>query len=763
MKNRFFRSLGWVGTIGLALSLGCSNQSAQQEQPHIARVSVVPAPSVEAEADTSPPIYYTAAPPTSALSPLPVVAPTPNAPPAPATAPSATAKVSPAAEEIIRMAQAGVSESVMMSYIENSPQPFSLNSDGIVYLNDLGVTANVVTAMIRRDAQLSVASPAATAPGLDPTMQNQMVSNLPDGTGQPQPEFAPPSPPTTEAVTIYQPETVYVTAPAEDEQVSYFYDSLAPYGSWMYVGGYGWCWQPTVVVSSGGWRPYCDAGRWYWSDSGWYWHSDYSWGWAPFHYGRWFQHGRAGWLWCPGNVWGPSWVSWRYTDGYCGWAPLPPAACWSVGVGFTYHGSAVAMGFEFGLTGRHYAWVPTQRFCDYNLRRHCEPVERAQVIYHNSTVINNYTVVNHNAFVNHGVGRDTIVRHVGSELRNVTVQERPLDRTGIIRPERLHKEGAGLVVDRPALPRNPPVASAAAHRSYGNPPSNLRNSSGSSSALTISQPAGQASRLPLRGSPSPSSALTSSGNPPASVTTSEARRGATPGLVISPATRPNTKPEVATRSETVAPPSLKAEDHSRQSRSDVATSVTPRTGRLTVTSSGNPNAPVTSPTPRTGGLTVKPANPAPPAKLNADPPNRGIIIRGPSNPTVGGQVAAPSSASKPNVSLTPRASVEPARPANVPVVDHSRTVTVPTRTEYSAPRTVPSPSPVYQPRVETAHPAPQVRQPIPEVRHSAPAPAPAAPSYTPAPSHSAPSPAPSAPSRSESRSSGGSGRTDRSK
>ena len=67
---------------------------------------------------------------------------------------------------------------------------------------------------------------------------------------------------------------------------------------------------------------------------GWYWMSDYSWGWAPFHYGRWFHHARFGWCWMPDTVWGPSWVTWRYSDDYCGWAPLPPGAIYRAGVGF---------------------------------------------------------------------------------------------------------------------------------------------------------------------------------------------------------------------------------------------------------------------------------------------------------------------------------------------------------------------------------------------------------------------------------------------
>jgi len=37
--------------------------------------------------------------------------------------------------------------------------------------------------------------------------------------------------------------------------------------------------------------------------------SDYKWGWAAFHYGRWFRDDRRGWLWKPGNEWGAAWLN----------------------------------------------------------------------------------------------------------------------------------------------------------------------------------------------------------------------------------------------------------------------------------------------------------------------------------------------------------------------------------------------------------------------------------------------------------------------
>lgn len=114
--------------------------------------------------------------------------------------------------------------------------------------------------------------------------------------------------------------------------VGIFYNSLAPYGPWVQYPGYGWVWHPQAVAV--GWSPYVD-GQWaYANEYGWTWASQDPWGWATDHYGRWLYDPAYGWLWVPGYEWGPAWVDWVAYDGYVGWAPLPPAATWSVNVGF---------------------------------------------------------------------------------------------------------------------------------------------------------------------------------------------------------------------------------------------------------------------------------------------------------------------------------------------------------------------------------------------------------------------------------------------
>src|SRR4029077_10313307 len=64
--------------------------------------------------------------------------------------------------------------------------------------------------------------------------------------------------------------------------------------------------------------------HWILTEYGWTWVSDWSWGWAPFHYGRWLAVAGRGCGWLRGASWGPAWVSWRAGGGYVGWAPLPP-------------------------------------------------------------------------------------------------------------------------------------------------------------------------------------------------------------------------------------------------------------------------------------------------------------------------------------------------------------------------------------------------------------------------------------------------------
>jgi hypothetical protein len=125
-----------------------------------------------------------------------------------------------------------------------------------------------------------------------------------------------------------------------------FEAGLAPYGEWVVVPHHGRVWRPRHVAA--GWRPYFH-GRWIWTDDGWFWDSDEPWGWAVYHYGRWYVDPVYGWAWVPGSVWAPAWVSWRFGGGAIGWAPLLPGFSIWWTAGYPVHYSS-------------WVFVPTQRF-----------------------------------------------------------------------------------------------------------------------------------------------------------------------------------------------------------------------------------------------------------------------------------------------------------------------------------------------------------------------------------------------------------------
>jgi hypothetical protein len=393
-----------------------------------------------------------------AIAPLPVSATDTNVAPPPdvaeqnlETAPVSvvssikppTNSISPAAAEIVKLAQAGVDENVMLAYITNSSRVFNLNSDDLVYLKDVGVPPSVVTAMIQRDQSGNGAAATASAPQ---AYTNQLVPTP----GAPTPY------PTTPAVPEPQVESTTVVeaplTPSANVSYTYFYDSLSPYGSWIDVEGYGRCWQPTVVVVNRGWQPYCDSGHWVYSDCGWYWASDYSWGWAPFHYGRWFHHSRVGWCWAPDTIWAPAWVSWRYTSDYCGWAPLPPTACYRPGIGFTYYGRSVDVSFSFGLSARHYAFVPIRNFNDRHPYRYRVPQHNVTQIYNTTVVVNNYSHGGRDRIINHGIPVDRVRTVTRTDIRPVQLHD--TDRPSDARVIRSQDSGTrSLTVYHPQLPQ----------------------------------------------------------------------------------------------------------------------------------------------------------------------------------------------------------------------------------------------------------------------------------------------------------------------
>jgi hypothetical protein len=234
---------------------------------------------------------------------------------------------------------------------------------------------------------------------------------------------APPPPPPPAAETSYQS----------------FYDALSPYGQWIDNPQYGYVWMPDAGPD---FKPYASNGHWVLTDEGWTWASDYPWGWAAFHYGRWFFEEGYGWMWIPGNEWAPAWVSWRRSDDYYGWAPLGP----SVSVASSYGGN-------YNPPPHYWNFVPHQYVTSPHLNNYYVSDQRNVTIINNTTIIRNTNTVTYNRVTanNYAGGPDPqeVSRVTGAPLRPVTVRETnsPGERMG---------EGA-LTIYRPrvnAAPQN---------------------------------------------------------------------------------------------------------------------------------------------------------------------------------------------------------------------------------------------------------------------------------------------------------------------
>jgi hypothetical protein len=146
-------------------------------------------------------------------------------------------------------------------------------------------------------------------------------------------------------------------------EVGFFYDELAPFGEWISTRAYGWAFRPHGVARD--WRPYTQ-GRWALTDHGFTWVSAEPFGWATYHYGRWTRDSRQGWLWVPGTLWGPAWVSFRVGGGFVGWAPLAPS------LGFDKQ-RGIGAGGALETKSECYVFVPEQYFLEPSLGAYLAP------------------------------------------------------------------------------------------------------------------------------------------------------------------------------------------------------------------------------------------------------------------------------------------------------------------------------------------------------------------------------------------------------
>jgi len=194
----------------------------------------------------------------------------------------------------------------------------------------------------------------------------------------------------------YSPGYVATSTPVEPS-ISYndFYGALSPYGRWIDYPAYGRVW----ICNEAGFRPYYSGGHWAYTSYGWTWVSTYNWGWAPFHYGRWFFDPMYGWLWMPGNEWAPAWVSWRQGGDVYGWAPLHP-------------GINITEGYSYNAPPEEWVFVPHQHITSITINNYYINKTQNVTYISNTTVINNTNVYRNTRYVS-GPQKNEVERMTG--------------------------------------------------------------------------------------------------------------------------------------------------------------------------------------------------------------------------------------------------------------------------------------------------------------------------------------------------------------
>lgn len=192
--------------------------------------------------------------------------------------------------------------------------------------------------------------------------------------------------------------------------ISLFYDELEAHGDWVrYRDAY--VFIPANV--SADWRPYT-LGHWVYAKRyGWTWVSEEPFGWATYHYGRWGYADEIGWYWVPGTRWAPAWVSWRRSNDYIVWAPLPPSG----------GGIEVSVSVEVGDIPEFY-WVavPARQFLAPEIhvvvvreeREIREVIERTEYV--------GAPRITNNIVVNTVIDVDVVTQVTGQEVETVEVK-----------------------------------------------------------------------------------------------------------------------------------------------------------------------------------------------------------------------------------------------------------------------------------------------------------------------------------------------------
>jgi len=137
-------------------------------------------------------------------------------------------RVAPAISQIVKMHDAGVSEDVMLAYVQNAAVP-KPNADELIYLHEAGVSKTVLTSLLSRRDAAPQTQVAASEPGASANSEQILAK----------PEYAKPaasSGPTIVMQQQPQPASSTVVVHSAPSQVALTPPPLETY----YMGGYGY-------------------------------------------------------------------------------------------------------------------------------------------------------------------------------------------------------------------------------------------------------------------------------------------------------------------------------------------------------------------------------------------------------------------------------------------------------------------------------------------------------------------------------------------
>jgi hypothetical protein len=142
------------------------------------------------------------------------------------------------AEEIMKLAQAKVSEETMLAFVQSSHMNYDLDALGIIYLRQQGVPDPVVTAMLQKSKEI-VQDAQATAAAQPAASSSTAVITPATAAPVPQPDAY------AQAATDYGPAYPTYDEPAP----TYVYDYSYPY--YPYYPYYGWPYPVGISIGFG--------------------------------------------------------------------------------------------------------------------------------------------------------------------------------------------------------------------------------------------------------------------------------------------------------------------------------------------------------------------------------------------------------------------------------------------------------------------------------------------------------------------------------